>query len=161
MRRLRYATTKFLLFVILSLNFFSLSCGNSAAELGKTDVIIGERAHDFTLKDLNGNSVSLADFRGKKSVLLICTTTWCPSCITIIPELKEIHSKYKSEGLEVIAMYINEPENKVKAFNRKFCRQEDRASSGSRRRRRPARLSISRVSAAGPWTLFRGTFSAW
>jgi len=121
MYRLRYTTTKFLLFIILSLNLFSLSCGNSTAELAKTDAITGERAHDFTLKDLNGNNVSLADFHGEKSVLLICTTTWCPRCITIIPELKEIHTKYNSRGLEVIAMYINETENKVKAFNRKHA----------------------------------------
>ncbi len=120
MHRLRYTTTKFLLFVVLALNFFSLSCGNSAAELGKTDAIAGKRAHDFTLKDLNGNSVSLVDFHGKKSILLIFTTTWCPRCITIIPELKAIHSKYNSRRLEVIAMYINETENKVKAFNRKY-----------------------------------------
>jgi peroxiredoxin len=120
MYRLRYTTTKFLLFAILALIFFSLSCGNSAAELGKTDAITGKRAHDFTLKDLNGNSVSLVDFRGKKSILLIFTTTWCSRCITIIPELKEIYNKYNSKGLEVIAMYINEAENKVKAFNRKY-----------------------------------------
>ena len=31
---------------------------------------VGSRAPDFTLKDQNGNDVSLASFRGKKSVVL-------------------------------------------------------------------------------------------
>lgn len=114
-------TTKSLLLIILSLSFFSLSCGNSTAKSAKRAVVIGERAPDFTLKDLNGNSVSLANFHGKKSVLLIYTTTWCPHCITIIPRLKEIYSKYNSKGLEVMAVYINEPENKVRAFNQKHA----------------------------------------
>ena len=120
MRRLKYATIRFLLFTLLGLSFFTLSCENSVAELAKIGAITGERAYDFTLKDLNGNSISLADFHGKKSLLLVCTTTWCPSCITIIPELKEIHSMYKNKGLEVVAMYINETKSKVKAFNRRY-----------------------------------------
>ncbi len=31
---------------------------------------VGDTAPDFTLKDQNGNDVSLASFRGKKSVVL-------------------------------------------------------------------------------------------
>ena len=31
---------------------------------------VGDQAPDFTLKDQNGNDVSLASFRGKKSVVL-------------------------------------------------------------------------------------------
>ncbi len=120
MYRLISATTKFLLITILCCSFFSLSCSSSAAELGRTSAAAGEKAPDFTLEDLNGSSISLSDFYGKKSVLLICTTTWCRHCVTIIPDLKDIYSKYSNKGLEVIAMYINEPENKVRKFSQKY-----------------------------------------
>ncbi len=120
MYRLISATTKFLLIMILCCSFFSLSCSSSVAESARTSAAQGEKAPDFTLEDLNGSSISLADFYGKKSVLLICTTTWCPHCVTIIPDLKDIYSKYNSKGLEVIAIYINEPENKVRTFKQKY-----------------------------------------
>ena len=119
MRLLKSAVTKFLLSIILGLSFFSLSCGNSVAELAGTDAALGRKAPGFTLNDLSGRSVSLADFYGKKSVLLICTTTWCPHCVTIIPELKDIYNEYHSNGLEMIAIYINESQNKVSSFSQK------------------------------------------
>ena len=120
MRRSVSSTTKFLLCAILCCSFFSLSCSNSAAESARTNAAQGKRAPDFTLKDLNGNSVSLMDFYGKKSVLLVCTTTWCPHCVTNIPDLKNIYNRYSNKGLEVLAMYVNEPENKVRTFSQKY-----------------------------------------
>src|SRR4030042_4118295 len=36
----------------------------------------GSQAYDFTLSDLEGNSVSLRDFRGK-SLMLTFWATWC------------------------------------------------------------------------------------
>jgi len=120
MCRLSCPATKFLLVIILSLNFFSLSCSNNTAESANSSAVTGEKAPDFMLNDLNGNNVALTDFYGKKSVLLICTTTWCPHCITIMPGLKEIYSKYSNKGLEVMAMYINEPEDKVRTFSQKY-----------------------------------------
>ena len=120
MYRLSHPATKFLLVIILSFNFFSLSCSNNTAESASSSAVMGKRAPAFTLNDLNGNNVALTDFYGKKSVLLICTTIWCPHCITIIPDLKEIYSKYSNKGLEVMAMYINEPEDKVRKFSQKY-----------------------------------------
>ena len=34
-------------------------------------VMVNTPAPEFTLKDLNGNEVSLSDFRGKKNVLIV------------------------------------------------------------------------------------------
>ena len=41
---------------------------------------------DFTLKDLDGNTVSLSDFRGKW-VIVNYWDTWCPPCLEEIPDL--------------------------------------------------------------------------
>lgn len=47
-----------------------------------------EEAIPFTLKDLNGNQVSLSDFRGKP-ILLFFWATWCPSCKEDLPLLEK------------------------------------------------------------------------
>lgn len=73
-------------------------------------------AQAFTLNDLSGESFSLSDLSGKKSVLLIFTTTWCPHCVTIIPDLERIHGNYKDKNIEMLAVYIREPASRVGEF---------------------------------------------
>lgn len=50
---------------------------------------IGTRAPAFTLKTLDGNPLSLADYRGRP-VLLNMWTTWCGVCLEEIPQLKKL-----------------------------------------------------------------------
>lgn len=75
-------------------------------------------APDFTLQDMNGKNVSLKDFKGK-NVLLNFTTTWCPYCKKEVPELKELHNKYKGK-LEIIAIDMNESKVKVSSYISKY-----------------------------------------
>lgn len=49
-------------------------------------------AGNFTLPDLDGNSVQLADFRSKW-VIVNYWATWCAPCRKEIPELSELHSE--------------------------------------------------------------------
>ncbi len=72
-------------------------------------------APDFTLKGLTGKPWKLNDYRGKV-VLLDFTTTWCPYCIKDIPNLKKIHSQYTPQGLEFVAIYLQESEKRVSSF---------------------------------------------
>lgn len=76
------------------------------------------KAPDFTLQDLNGKSFSLKDFKGK-NVLLYFTTTWCPYCKREVPELKEMHLKYKGK-LEILAIDMNESKAKVSSYIQKY-----------------------------------------
>lgn len=55
-----------------------------------TDLLApGTEAPDFTLKDIEGNEVSLSDFRGR-TVVLVFWASWCPDCRAEVPELKEM-----------------------------------------------------------------------
>ena len=49
-------------------------------------------ADDFSLPDLNGNSVQLSDYRGKW-VVINYWATWCAPCRKEIPELSELHTE--------------------------------------------------------------------
>ena len=62
--------------------------------LRAAELTLGKPAPDFTLKDLNSETVSLEDFRGKV-VLLDFWATWCGPCIHEQPELKAIYEKHK------------------------------------------------------------------
>lgn len=55
-----------------------------------TDLLApGVEAPDFTLKDIEGNEISLSDFRGR-TVVLVFWASWCPDCRAEVPELKEM-----------------------------------------------------------------------
>jgi len=101
-----------LLLVLVFFPMLSISCAAEKPERSKGQGVGGQEALPFTLKDLKGANVSLSDFSGKVK-LLEFTTTWCPYCITIIPDIKKAYNGYKDKGLEVIAIYVNEPHRKV------------------------------------------------
>ena len=59
-------------------------------------------APDFTVKDLNGNPVSLSDFRGRP-VLFNLWATWCPPCREEMPSMEKLYTKLKDEGFVILA----------------------------------------------------------
>ena len=70
---------------------------------------------DFTLKDLQGHGWTLGEQRGKP-VLILFTTTWCPSCRAEIPHYKAIYDHYRPRGLEMVNIDIQESPEKVSRF---------------------------------------------
>lgn len=64
-------------------------------------------APDFTLKDANGTSVKLSDYRGKV-VLLNFWATWCGPCAMEIPWFEEFEQQYKAQGFEVLGVSMDE-----------------------------------------------------
>ena len=91
-----------------------LSCSESEQPTrGRT--ISDSAAPDFILKDLAGADFKLSAARGKP-VLLIFLTTWCPTCRYEIPHYKDIYEIYGRRGLEIVAIDIDEPKNRVSQF---------------------------------------------
>ena len=66
-----------------------------------------KQAAAFTLKDANGQSVSLADYKGKV-VLLNFWATWCGPCKIEIPWFVEFEQKYKDRGFAVLGVSMDE-----------------------------------------------------
>jgi len=76
-------------------------------------------APGFALSDLNGNTISLEDYKGKV-VFLNFWATWCPPCRAEIPDFIEIYDKYKKQGLEIIGISLDRmSEAKLKQWVKK------------------------------------------
>jgi thiol-disulfide isomerase/thioredoxin len=75
-------------------------------------------APPVVLKDLNGRTVRLTDFKGKV-VLLNFWATWCPPCRAEIPDLIKWQREYGSKGLQIIGVtYPPTNRRRVRSFLR-------------------------------------------
>jgi cytochrome c biogenesis protein CcmG/thiol:disulfide interchange protein DsbE len=64
-------------------------------------------APDFALKDADGKTVHLTDYRGKV-VMLDFWATWCPPCKVEIPWLIDIERKNKDRGFAVLGVSMDD-----------------------------------------------------
>jgi len=76
-------------------------------------------AADFTLRGLNGKDFRLNEYKGKV-ILLNFMATWCPDCRASVPYLKKIYARYNPQGLIMFNIDIEETEDKVTAFSKKY-----------------------------------------
>jgi len=69
-------------------------------------------APGFSLKDLNGTTVSLDQYKGKV-VLLDFWATFCAPCIKAMPKLQKLHEQHAAKGFAVIGIATDEEGSKV------------------------------------------------
>ncbi len=69
-------------------------------------VEVGTRAPDFTARDLDGRTVSLASLRGEV-VLLNVWATWCGPCRDEMPSMERLHQELGPAGLRVVAVSVD------------------------------------------------------
>ncbi len=77
--------------------------------------MIGKPAPDFSTTDIDGNPISLKDYRGKV-VLLDFWTTTCGPCIAEMPNMKKVYDAYKDVGFDVIGVNIDANETDLHEF---------------------------------------------
>ena len=75
-------------------------------------------APNFKLKNLNGKTVSLKDFRGK-FILLNFMATWCMWCRKEMPHLQKLHDRFKDKDFVIIAVFSDRDKAKAVAFIKK------------------------------------------
>jgi thiol-disulfide isomerase/thioredoxin len=83
-----------------------------AAELKPAN---GTLAQPLVLKTLDGAVHDLAKYRGKV-VLVNFWATWCEPCRDEMPSIQKLKEKFAGQSLEVLAVNVDEPESRVRAF---------------------------------------------
>ena len=85
---------------------------------------IGDVATDFSLPNIDGNKVSLADYKDAKGFLVIFTCNTCPYAVAYEDRIIALDKKYKDQGVPVIAINPNNPDVQPKDS---FSHMQERA----------------------------------
>ncbi|HXJ95746.1 MAG TPA: redoxin domain-containing protein [Terriglobia bacterium] len=76
-------------------------------------------APDFSVTDINGARLALADYKGKV-VLLDFWATWCGPCRIEIPWFVQLQQKYRDQGFEVVGVAMEDTPEAVNEFYQQF-----------------------------------------
>lgn len=76
---------------------------------------VGAEAPLFDVQTVQGSSFSLSDAEGKV-IILEFWATWCGPCMPDIPHLKEIHSEYSKNDVQIIGISLDSNADKLKDF---------------------------------------------
>jgi len=91
--------------MLLGLGVAGCDSGGPGAAVGEAGAGIAEEeveaAPDFTLQDIEGNPVTLSEFRGK-TVIIDFWATWCPPCLFQVPELNKLWQAHRARGDVVV-----------------------------------------------------------
>lgn len=75
----------------------------------------GKLAPDFLLKTLEGGEIRLSDLRGQ-GVIVNLWATWCGPCKKEMPQFIAAYDRYQADGLEVIAVNLQESHSIIQPF---------------------------------------------
>jgi len=79
----------------------------------------GGLAPDFLLETLDGSEIRLSDLRGK-GVIVNLWATWCGSCRKEMPQFVAAYDRYQEDGLEIIAVNVQESGSIIRPFVEDF-----------------------------------------
>ena len=94
-------------FVLFALSLLTISTANSPVKVDGYK--IGDIATDFSLPNVDGDMVSLGDFKDVKGFIVIFTCNTCPYSVAYEDRIIALDKKYKSRGYPVIAINPNDP----------------------------------------------------
>lgn len=98
--------------------FLMLGCKekskNAPITVPETNTSITDNRNEIEFKDLEGNPVSLADFKGQR-VLVNYWATWCRPCIEEMPALLRAQEILEEENY-IFLLASDQPVKTIKAF---------------------------------------------
>jgi thiol-disulfide isomerase/thioredoxin len=100
------------------------ACSRGRIPAGQGDEAGGAKATkaklSYTLKDMSGKDVKLADYAGKP-IILNFWATWCGPCKDEIPGLVAISRKYRDQGLTVLGVSIDDSPEDLQKFAAEYA----------------------------------------
>jgi thiol-disulfide isomerase/thioredoxin len=85
-------------------------------------IALGARAPAVVVNDIDGKPVNLADYIGKKPILLEFWATWCSVCEELLPKVKAAHAMY---GEKVVFLGVNVTVNQTPERVRRWIANND------------------------------------
>jgi len=111
----------FLVFVLVLAMFFVY---RQAIQVGPPGVIsAGQLAPDFTfkfpLRNHDGKSVKLSDYRGKL-VFLHFWASWCPPCVAEAPDIEKLKNAMNGRPFQMLPISIDIEADAVREFDKRY-----------------------------------------
>lgn len=86
---------------------------DTASEEAKKDGLgLGSPAMTFTAPLLGGGTFDFAKALGQAPTVIVFWASWCKPCIKEAPHLVQLYEEYKGQGVEFIAVSIDEPDDR-------------------------------------------------
>jgi peroxiredoxin len=70
-------------------------------------IAVGEQAPDFTLRNQDGDEVSLADYRGRKVLLAFYPLDFSPVCSDQLSIYQEVKPELTEKGVELVGISVD------------------------------------------------------
>lgn len=89
--------------LIIALSIFSISF------MYADGYQVGDKATDFSLRNIDGTMVTMGDFEDVNGIIVIFTCNHCPYSVLYEDRIIELDKKYKEKGFPVVAINPNDP----------------------------------------------------
>ncbi len=76
---------------------------------------VGAPAQDFTVTTIDGEQVSLSQFRGQP-VWIVFGASWCSGCQAEVPDIEAAYKEYGPKGLVILGINITEDSDTVRDY---------------------------------------------
>lgn len=97
--------------------FLAAVLGTPRLRAQESGIAVGAEAPAVTVRDLDGKSVDLGDYIGKKPVFLEFWATWCELCEELLPQVRAAKATY-GDRVEFIGVNVavNQTRDRVRRY---------------------------------------------
>lgn len=106
----------FIFLIVISLVLSVIATADETPSPYAVDkLVMGKKAPEFTLNDMDGKPVTISSYKGK-AILLVFWASWCPTGSEEFISLNKLYSLFRDRGLVIIGISTDRSFPAAKAF---------------------------------------------